>query len=216
MKTGLVTDNLLFATLRLAYLDVAYRAGPDHVDWQHLKKPDAKDVADLRALLLVVNESSFRVKHTCLLNPTFGTASEFVGGADVDLLIDDCLIDIKTTKNPYLDNRDFLQLIGYYLLQGFDGIGHGSNMKNHSVTALAIYFPRYGYLWKGAVDDILPPNSVPETAKWFFESICNSETRRLKYLSVFHGPLAKHLGTPNELVKKPSKLRSPSKARRKK
>ncbi len=216
LKTGLVTDKLLFACLRLAYLDVAYRAGPDRIDWPHLKKPDAKDVADLRALLLIVNEPSFRAKHTCLLNPTFGAATELVRGADADLFIDDCLIDIKTTKNPYFDKRDFLQLIGYYLLHGFDGIGHGLNTKKRNVTSLAIYFARYGFLWKVAVDDILPPDSVPETAKWFFESVCTSEDQRLKYLSVFRGPLAKHLGAPKQRAKKTSKPRSPSKARRKK
>ena len=213
LKTGLVTDNLLFACLRLAYLDVAHRAGPDRIDWRHLKKPDAKDVADLRALLLIVNEPSFRAKHTCLLNPTFGAATKLVRGADADLFIDGCLIDIKTTKNPYLDNRDFLQLIGYYLLHGFDGIGHGSDTKKHSVTSLAIYFSRYGFLWKVAVDDILPPDSVGETAKWFFESVCISEAQRLKYLSVFRGSLTKHLRAPKQSTKKTSKPRSPRKVR---
>ncbi len=212
LKTGLVTDKLLFAALRLAYLDVACRAGPDHVDWLHLEKPDAKDVADLRGLLALVNESSFRATRTCLLNPTFGAASKLVGGADADLLLDGCLIDIKTTKIPYLDNRDFFQLIGYYLLHGFDGIHCGeSKTTAHEVNSLAIYFSRYGYLWKVAIEEILPPDSVRDTAKWFFESVCASKSQRLKYLLGFRGPLAKHLGTQKQRAKKTSKLRSASK-----
>lgn len=207
LKTGHVTDKLLFAALRLAYLDVAVRAGPDRIDWVHLKSPDAKDVVDLRRLLTLVKASSFKAKRVCLLNPTFG-AARLVGGADADLLLDDCLIDIKTTKNPYLDNRDFLQLIGYYLLHGLDGIHcDGSKTTAHKVNSLAIYFARSGYLWKIPVEEVLPPDSVRETTKWFFESVCTSKSQRLKYLSGFHGPLAKHLGAQKQGAKQTSKSR---------
>lgn len=214
LKTGLVTNKLLVAALRLAYLDVAYRADPDSIDWVRLKSPDAKDVVDLRRLLALVNESSFRATRTCLLNPTFGAAGRLVGGADADLLLDDCLIDIKTTKNPHLDVRDFFQLIGYYLLHGFDGIHCGdSKATAHEVNSLAIYFSRYGYLWKVPVEDVLPPGSVGDTAKWFFESVCSSKSQRLKYLRGFRGPLAKHLGAQKEGARKISKPRSASKKR---
>ena len=213
LETCVVTNKLVVAALRLAYLDVAYRAGPDRIDWLSLESPDLKDVADLRALLGLVNESSFRATRTCLLNPTFGAASRLVGGADADLLLDDCLIDIKTTKNPHLDVRDFFQLIGYYLLRGFDGI-HCANSKTKAreINFLAIYFSRYGYLWKVAVDEVLPPNSVPDTAKWFFDSVCTSQAQRLKCLSGFRGPLAKHLGTLNKKVRPTPKQRTVSKS----
>lgn len=213
LKTGRVTDKLLLTTLRLAYLDVAYRAGPDQIDWVHLKSPDAKDITDLRALLALVDESSFKATRTCLLNPTFGAASRLVGGADADLLLDDCLIDIKTIKNPRLDSRDFFQLIGYYLLYGFDGIHCGGSKKTvHKINSLAIYFSRCGFLWKVPVDEVLPPGSVRDTAKWFFESVCTSESQRLKYIHDFHGPLAKYLGAGKQGAKQPSKS---SKSRKK-
>lgn len=202
LETGVVTDKLLISALRLAYLDVAYRASPDRIDWRGLKSPDRKHVADLRALLALVNESAFKAKRTCLLNPEFGAASPLVGGADADLLIDDCLIDIKTTKNPHLDVRDFFQLIGYYLLHGFDGIHCDySKTEAHEINFLAIYFSRYGFLWKVAVEEVLPPNSVHETARWFFDSVCTSRTQRLKCAGAFRGPLAKHLFAPNEASK---------------
>jgi hypothetical protein len=216
LKTGVVTDELLFAVLRLAYLDVAYRAGPDRIDWMGLESPDANDIADLRALIALVDESSFRATHVCLLNPTFGAASGLVGGADADLLLDDCIIDIKTTKDPRLDVRDFFQLIGYYLLHGFDGIHCGnSKTTTHEVNSLAIYFSRYGYLWKVAVDEVLPPGSVPDTAKWFFESVCTSKAQRLKYARGFRGPLAGHLNTQEKREKPKSKRRSATKKGRK-
>lgn len=215
LKTGLVTDSLLSTALRLAYLDVAYRASPEHVDWKSLKSLDANDIADLRGLLALINKSSFRATNVCLLNPRFGVASKLVGGADADLLLDDCLIDIKTTKNPHLDVRDFLQLVGYYLLHGFDGIECGEpKTKMHEVNWLAIYFSRYGYLWKVPVNEVLPPDSVRDTAKWFFESVCTSKSQRLKYLPTLRGPLAKHLGGQSRSAKHTPKSRKVDKSTR--
>lgn len=212
LKTGLITDKLLISALRLAYLDVAFRAGPDRINWVRLTSPDPKDAADLRALLALVKEPSFKAKGVCLLNPTFGAASGLVGGADADLLLDDCLIDIKTTKNPRLDIRDFFQLIGYYLLHGLDGIRcANSQTAAHQINYLAIYFSRYGYLWKAAVDEVLPPSSARDTAKWFFEAVCASKKQRLKYASTFRGPLAKHLIAPSKGPREASKPRTVSK-----
>jgi hypothetical protein len=34
------------------------------------------------------------------LNPTFGDGSVLVGEADVDILMDDFIIDIRTVKDP--------------------------------------------------------------------------------------------------------------------
>jgi len=198
LKTGLFTDKLLISALRLAYLDVSRLAGPDRIDWVGLSSPDPKDVADLRALLALVNASSFRATRTCLLNPTLGAAG-LVGGADADLLLDDCLIDIKTTKDPRLDVRDFFQLIGYYLLHGFDGFNYAAPKTVHQeINYLAIYFSRYGYLWKVPVSEVLPPNSVNATAKWFFDSVCTSRAQRVKFSTAFRGPLAKHLFAPKK------------------
>ncbi|RLJ00615.1 MAG: hypothetical protein DRP08_06425 [Candidatus Aenigmatarchaeota archaeon] len=48
----------------------------------------------------------FKPKKICILNPTFGRASELVHGADCDLVIDDTIIDIKTTQETKF-RRDY-------------------------------------------------------------------------------------------------------------
>ena len=48
-------------------------------------------------------------------NPTFAGSPD-VGGADADLIVDSCLIDIKTTKSHGLDRAMVYQLVGYLLL----------------------------------------------------------------------------------------------------
>lgn len=50
-----------------------------------------------------------------ILNPTFAL-SLGVGGADADLVLGGCLLDIKATVNPRLDRAWLLQLLGYTLL----------------------------------------------------------------------------------------------------
>jgi hypothetical protein len=194
LENGRMDDALLISVLRLAYLDVALRIDPDRIDWKGLNAPDARDAADLRALLTLVDPAVFRAKRVCLLNPTFGTASMLVGGADADLLVDDCLIDVKNTKDPHLDARDFFQLIGYYLLHGYAGTScGGAKTVSYPIGSLGIYFSRFGVLWKFPVEEILPRRTLPETARWFFDSVCTSKSARAKCLRAFAGPLAKHL-----------------------
>ena len=54
-----------------------------------------------------------------ILNPTFAL-SRGVGGADADLVLGSCLLDIKATVNPRLERSWLLQLLGYTLLDSDD------------------------------------------------------------------------------------------------
>lgn len=202
LKTGKVDDDLLIACLRLAYLDVALRVGPDRIDWKGVDKPDKRDMVDLRALLGVVDGSAFKARKVCLLNPTFGLASILVGGADADILIDDCLIDVKNTKDPHLDGRDFLQLVGYYLLNGYAGMSCAGKPVFQPIDSLAIYFSRFGFLWKFPVEEVLPGKAAPEAARWFFNAVCESKTLRTRCLKGFTGPFAAHLKARAQTSKK--------------
>jgi len=196
LKSGAVGEDLLLACLHLAYLDVALRVGPDRIDWKGLERPDKRDVADLRALLALVDDAVFKSKRLCLLNPTFGLASNLVGGADADILLDHCLIDVKNTKDRHLDARDFLQLIGYYLLNGYAGASCSGKPAVQPVDSLALYFSRYGFLWKFSVEEVLPPKAAPETARWFFDAVCKSKAMRTRCLKGFAGPFARFLKAP--------------------
>ena len=119
LSSGEVTDELIESALLLAQLDPIFRAG--FVD-ENIGTIDEGDVADLRNLISIVNPEAFRAQELCMLNPTFGEGSRLVGGADADLLIDDALIDIKTTKSLKLSRDYFNQLIGYYTLFKIGGV----------------------------------------------------------------------------------------------
>ena len=99
------------------------------------------------------------------MNPTFGNASIMVGGADADLVIDEMLIDIKTTKIFQMKREYYDQLIGYYTLYRIDGI-NGMPGAN-KIKRLGLYFSRHGYLQLYNIKDIIDETKFPEFIEWF-------------------------------------------------
>jgi hypothetical protein len=74
------------------------------------------DLADLMALSSgAASALKDHFKSPIIANPTF-LGSGDVGGADADLIIDNTLIDIKSTKNKSLEKIAAYQLVGYVLL----------------------------------------------------------------------------------------------------
>jgi len=153
IKTGNLSESLFASTIALAKLDMIYRIGrlePDIMDYQD------EDILDLKNLISIANDSMFKSKKFCTLNPIFGGASLLVGGADADMIIDDTLIDIKTTKNLKFERDHFNQLIGYYILSK---IGNVSGM-NEKIKKIGIYFSRHGIL------HTIPTSQIDEIPKF--------------------------------------------------
>lgn len=163
VKSGRLSNKLLQSCLFLARLDVTVRAG--FID-QTLFEFDDDDLADLKALYHAINDQLYSGKKRIILNPYFGHASTLVGGADTDIIIDNCLIDIKTTKNLTLDREHLNQLIGYYMLSRIGGILNDKNAK--PVDSLALYYSRFGILYKFPVSELGSEKEIKECEKWFF------------------------------------------------
>ncbi len=103
------------------------------------------------------------------MNPTFGWAGSAIDGADADVILDETLIEIKTTKHLKLDRMTYNQLWGYYFLSCIckpDGVKRKLRVKE-----LAVYFARYAKLVTMKVDNILPPKLRNECLKQFREMI---------------------------------------------
>jgi hypothetical protein len=162
LKTGQMSDALIESALLLATLDPIFRAGVGH---EMIGNVDKGDIQDLKALLSVVDERMFAAKNLCLMNPTFGAASVLVGGADADLVIDDTIIDIKTTKKLALDQTNLDQVLGYYVLHHIGGVGELDPKPN--IAKVAIFFSRYGYLHVMQLSDLVNPTTFPDFVQWF-------------------------------------------------
>ena len=156
-KTGKMTRELIKISFKLATIDMVVRAG------KILLPPNAVkgDIVDMENLFRVLVESGLLVpKRRAFLNPTFGEGSDLVGGADADLVIDDVLIDIKTTKSDSFTQDMYNQLLGYYALSSFRNDLGG-------ITRMGIYFSRYGTLRTVPV-----PNrkAIKTMLEWFEEA----------------------------------------------
>ncbi len=173
LDSGEITDALLGSTLRLAQLEPIGRRGYRGYDVKGIGQTDAKDVENLRALIGAVDDSLFRSESVCLLNPHFG-ASLLVGGADVDLVIDDMMIDVKTTKYSALRRCDFNQLIGYYVLHLLRGsVCSDGSPYTGAINRLGIYFSRHGHLLLMDVYEITKNVDLPRFIRWFVRRAAN-------------------------------------------
>lgn len=164
LSTGIITDEIISIAINLAQLDSVYRRGQydETLGIEHVE-----DIKDLRNLAKLVNPDDFKAQHHSILNPTFGRATTFVGGADADLIIDGTLIEIKTTKKLELSRDHFLQLMGYYSLYRIDGISEVS--PTPQIDKIGIYFSRYGELHTFSLSDIVNEATLPQFLHWFQE-----------------------------------------------
>lgn len=166
LSSGQLTDQLIESAVCLAQLDFFYRSSMP-ID-PNLGTVDKEAVDDLRNLISIVEPELFTAAHLCLLNPSFGKGSKLVKGADADLLIDNTLIDIKTTQKCELMRKDFNQLIGYFVLHEISGIGDGLTPRP-KISKVAIYFSRHAYLHTFELQDIAHTETLRDFVKWFIE-----------------------------------------------
>ncbi len=190
IEEGLLTDELISAAIRLAHLEGTRRSGTfNEADFKTI---DERDVADLRGLMLLVQEQDFTSRKACYLNPTFGSTR-----SNADLIIDDRLIDIKTTKALVLDRRHLHQLVHYYILLSLEGIDVGRKRPINyfeevcEVNHICIYFSRHGYLHTMKITDLIDPEELPRFVKWYIETTRPLEDARLAYCRKSYGLVAK-------------------------
>ena len=159
---GNVNIELAKSALCLAQLDLLFRPG---ILVPNLGTPEDADVDDLIKLMSLVTPDLFQAREVCVLNPTFGVASRLVGGADMDVVLDDMLVEIKTTKGKILERGHFNQLLGYYVLSRIAPID-GAPPK-HKINRLGIYSARYRQFYTINLKDIASESVFLNFTTWF-------------------------------------------------
>jgi hypothetical protein len=132
--------------------------------------PQAPWIDDLCAMSTLFCEryqELFLRPHT--LNPTF-VGSPDVGGADADMVVGGCLIDMKATIQPKLDPEHLYQLAGYLLLDYTD---------RYHINAVGIYMVRQGVLFTWPVSEFLRQLTGDDTAtveslRQAFRAVCET------------------------------------------
>lgn len=139
-------SNILPYAYNLSKLEEIYRCGDLNEFKVSIRFPMGRDskwiLEDLLNLFIENFDNKYKLRENkveIFYNPNFGKYSEHVGGADADIIIDDSLIDFKTTRCINYNNKEInslKQLIGYYLL----------NYLNNGlrINSLVLYYARYG------------------------------------------------------------------------
>lgn len=168
LQSGEITDKLLEDFLLLSQFEPIFRTGRVF-DIKH--NADKKDIKDLRNLISLLHskQNLFISKEHCLLNPTFGEASSMIGGADADVVIDDIIIDIKTTINADFTRDQFNQILGYYLLNSISGID-GIN-KKVKINRIGIYYSRFSEMLLVSIKNIIEEDKMKNFLEWFKREI---------------------------------------------
>lgn len=169
LTEGQISDALIESALMLATLDPIARVPTARIRkaCESIGIIQKEDLQDLKNLIYAVDKKTFTTSKLCLVNPTFGSASKLVKGADADLVIDDTLIEIKTVKDLELEREYFDQVLGYYVLHHLGGVG---NLEpKPTITKVAIYFSRFGYLHVMPLSEIIVSATFPSFIQWFQE-----------------------------------------------
>lgn len=156
-----LSDALIVSAINLAHCDIYYRVG--RLD-ERFGKPMRAQVSELRRLIQIVDWRRISASRVCLLNPHFGDGSRFVGGADADALLDDLLLDVKTTGTLKIRTEDWRQLLAYAALNTHFPIGGGKRRRR--IRRIGFYFSRHGYLVSWLLSDVVDSERFAKFAEW--------------------------------------------------
>jgi hypothetical protein len=169
-----LSDALIVSAINLAHCDIYYRAG--RLD-ERFGRPMRAQVSELRSLIQNVDWKQISASRVCLLNPHFGDGSRFVGGADADALLDDLLLDVKTTGSLKIRTEDWRQLLAYAALNLHFPIGGGKRRRR--IRRIGFYFSRHGYLVSWPLAEVVDSVRFAKFAEWLREFAEGLHVQRL-------------------------------------
>ena len=151
---GIATDNILKGSIIAAQISM-------RCPYNEIGKIEQDDIKDLRNLFHIIDIDEFTANFECIVNTNFDYICKLVKGAYCDLIIDNKLIDIKTTNHVFIDEYMYYQLIGYYLLSKLYG-------KN-DIQEIGVYFSRYGVTYLYKIKELVNLDNIPSIINEFKE-----------------------------------------------
>lgn len=179
LKTGEITDELIEGCLDLARIEVVFRSGRTN-SLQYLGDYNSGNVDDCKNLVnLLNNQENIIESDSAKLNPNFGWMSYGIGGADADLILDNNLIDIKTTKQSRFKRKYWDQLVGYCILVDChntlcDELDDTYGFERHpDIETMSVYFSRHGKLQEVDSNTVYDIDDYKQFRAWFVDKALN-------------------------------------------
>lgn len=159
-----VTAELIRTALLLSNFDVIFRTGAYE---EFAYRIEEGELEELENIMRQFPEELLSGWEHLRLNPTF-LSGGYVGGADADLILDDHLVEIKTCGKWELRLRDFLQLMGYVLLQEIDNT---ARLEPEEIVGIGVYYPRFCTLVRFPLSSVFKSGRSDEALAWFKEKV---------------------------------------------
>lgn len=161
-------ENLLPRVAKIAQwlgrVDTVYRVGYFDPNFTL----DDEVTADLLRLSSYFEPLRYMMpERRCILNPQFALR-DLVDGADSDIVIDNRIIDIKTTQDMSVSLSHLRQLAGYAALQAMGGIQlNDTEVHTEQPVEVSLYFSRYGQMVDIRIEDLFPRDSFSRFVEAF-------------------------------------------------
>jgi len=161
IKTGMNTKQVV----RAALLNAGWNPDGDIKSWLNRDAIEDNILDEMIDLFGLLCEQSWGNGDIMFENPRFGYYRHILPG-EGDFIVDDLLVDIKTTESREFTNSFWRQLLLYYLLndvqrtlfEAEEVSRSGREMFNDKypeITRVGIYFARYGELRTVEIQDII-------------------------------------------------------------
>ena len=167
VETGMNAEGVVKAAL----LDAGWKSEEDLQSWINRGAFEEDLLTEMENLFELLREQDWADGDRLFDNPGFGKHRYILAG-EGDLLIDDLLVDVKTTENPSFTNSFWRQLLLYYLLNDVqrelydeENVRSGREPfkgKYPEISRVGVYFARYGELKTVDLDDVIEDTDIYE------------------------------------------------------
>jgi hypothetical protein len=151
VQTGMNTKGVVKAAL----INAGWKPSEEVHSWVDREAFEADVLAEMEALFRLLREQEWTEGETVFEKPTFGGHRHILPG-EGDFIVDDFLVDIKTTENRSFTNSFWRQILLYYVLNDIQRVLHDVEGWTYGkeafkgeypkINRVGVYFARYGEL----------------------------------------------------------------------
>jgi len=151
VTTGMNTEGVVKAAL----VNAGWKPNDDVQSWIDREAFEADILEEMEALFNLLRESEWPDGEFVFEQPSFGGHKHILPG-EGDFIVDDLLVDIKTTEDRSFTNAFWRQLLMYYVLTDVQRILHDVDGRTYDkepfegkypdINRVGIYYARYGEL----------------------------------------------------------------------
>lgn len=159
VKTGMNTDGVVKAAL----FNSGWKSNSEVQSWVDHDAIEDDLLTEMTELFKLLREQDWGSGEVAFEKPQFGNYRHILPG-EGDFLVDDLLVDIKTTEDRSFTNSFWRQLLMYYVLNDIQRELHRADSRTGrekfdepypEIRRVGIYFARYGDLQTINIDEII-------------------------------------------------------------